>query len=215
MRMVPVIEFHSRPSHSRTWHGSNRHFSSLVTNPESVRSVLTRWDKAWHAPFVFSVDHPSSKKSRRLVALYRQYLTSGRSSLVKICGAVDRPNGRTVKTKYLRVLLSENFQEKPKNVWYSSMVISAFEIKGNHKRIFLKIGQSHFPVLIFYLLCFEVLTDNRKSKISLFFPELCTETLRGLMTSGNWENSNTRPDIINSLIASCTKLACIQRRLII
>jgi hypothetical protein len=35
---------------------------------------------------------------------------------------VDRPNAKTVKIKYLRALLSGNFQANPKNVWYSGWI---------------------------------------------------------------------------------------------
>jgi hypothetical protein len=58
----------------------------------------------------------------RLIPLYLQCLTSCFSVLVKMCGAMDRPNGKSVKIKYLRVLLSGNFQANPKNVWYSGWI---------------------------------------------------------------------------------------------
>ena len=41
-----------------------------------------------------------------------QYFTNGLTTLVKMKGAVDKSNGRTVKTKNFRMLLI--FHEKPR-----------------------------------------------------------------------------------------------------
>ena len=109
--------FQIKPNHSITWHGSHRHLSSLIINPDSCKSDLTRWDKPLqHASRSLSVNHPSSRKSPKLIPLYLQYLTSGFNILVKICGAVDSPNGKTVNTKYLHDLLLGNLHANPKNV---------------------------------------------------------------------------------------------------
>jgi hypothetical protein len=122
-QIVLLKVLQTKTNHSMTWRSSHWHFCSLVINRESAKLDLIILDKTLHASLSLSVNHSSSKKSpRRLIPLYLQCLTSGFSVLVKMCGAVDRPNGKTVKIKYLRALLSGNFQANPKNVWYSGWI---------------------------------------------------------------------------------------------
>ena len=62
---------------------------------------------------VLSIPRPSSKKQAILVELNPQInFTSGLTTLVKTKAAVDKPNGRTVKTKNFTMLLI--FHEKPR-----------------------------------------------------------------------------------------------------
>ena len=52
------------------------------------------------------------KKQAIFMELNLQYFTNGLTTLVKMKGAVDKSNGRTVKTKNFRMLLI--FHEKPR-----------------------------------------------------------------------------------------------------
>ena len=53
---------------------------------------------------VLSIPRPSSKKQAIFMESNLQYSTNGFTILVKTKGAVDKPNGRTVKTKNFMML---------------------------------------------------------------------------------------------------------------
>ena len=101
------------PNQSRTGVGTQMDFSQLGTNPEETKSDLTLrlWEEVtWY-------EGPSPKPSSRYTTIWipscLQWATRGLNSLVKMYGAEERPNGRTLKQKYLTFPLKN--QEKPKN----------------------------------------------------------------------------------------------------
>ena len=63
----------------------------------------------------YSVPRPSSEKQAILIEWNLKNLTKRRTTLVNTKGAVDRPNGRTVKIKCLVVPLKTH--DKPRYVW--------------------------------------------------------------------------------------------------
>ena len=109
---VSLLRLTSMPSQVRTLVGCHTDLSELILKPALVNEFDTKVDFSRAFSKVLSITRPSSKKQAIFVELNLQYFTNGLTTLVKTKGAVDKPNGRTVKTKNFRVLLI--FHEKPR-----------------------------------------------------------------------------------------------------
>ena len=105
----------SRPSQMSCWVGDHWHLSQFGTKPLATRSARTDKDCFVAASNVELAPKPSSKYTTILMALLRQCLTRGLITLVKIYGPVDRPNGKTVNTKYRG--FESNTHANPRNCW--------------------------------------------------------------------------------------------------
>ena len=83
-----------------------------MIKPTLVNEFDTKVDFFRAFSKVLSIPRPSSKKQAIFMELNLQYFTNGLTTLVKMKGAVDKSNGRTVKRKNFRMLLI--FHEKPR-----------------------------------------------------------------------------------------------------
>ena len=102
----------SMPSQGRTLVGCHTHLSELIIKPALVNEFDTKVDFSRAFLKVLSIPRLSSKKQAIFLELNLQYFTNGLTTLVKTKGAVDTPNGRTVKTKNFTMFLI--FHEKPR-----------------------------------------------------------------------------------------------------
>ena len=95
--------------------------------------------------------------------------------------------------------------DDPKNI---HMVVSRFEIKRKNKIVFRKNISNSMQAFTLEFLLKNMEIICLKSNISLFLPELWTETVKGLIISGEIVNSSIRLSCSNSKIASLTKSEC-------
>ena len=96
--IVPRTEFQTSPSQISSWQGCHIHLSLLVSKPASLRSVLIVCDNCKHSAKLDSVSHLSSRHNAILIPCFLQCFCSGFRHLVNINAALNRPNGKTVKT---------------------------------------------------------------------------------------------------------------------
>ena len=109
---VSLLRSTSMPSQVRTLVGYHTDFSELIIKPALVSEFKTKVESSRALSKVLPIPRPSSKKHAIFMELNLQYFTNGLTTLVKTKGAVDKPNGRTVKTKNFTVL--SIFHEKPR-----------------------------------------------------------------------------------------------------
>ena len=107
--MQPSTEFQRMPSQSIYWTGCLIVFSSATINPAAYKSPLVWWDAVCACSRESSIFRPSSKYPTGWKPLLLQRFSNGRSSLIKIYGAVDSPNGSTLNMKYL--ILSYEYKD--------------------------------------------------------------------------------------------------------
>ena len=104
----------NKPSHSTVTCGSQTVFSTLKTPPDLLSESLTNSEKrvacSLHFPYTDSIIN----KIPNWIPLNLQYLTRGLTTFVNMCGLVNNPKGRMVKTKHFVSPLIT--QEKPKYV---------------------------------------------------------------------------------------------------
>ena len=103
---VSLLRSTSMPSQVRTLVGCHTDLSELIIKPALVNEFDTKVDFSRAFSKVLSIRRPSSKKQTIFMESNLQYFNNGLTILVKTKGAVDKPNGRTVKTKNFRMLLS-------------------------------------------------------------------------------------------------------------
>ena len=109
---VSFLRSNSIPSQVRNLVGCHTDLSESVIKPALLNEFDTKTDFYRAFSKVLSIPRPSSKKQAIFMELNLQYFTNGLTTLVKTKGAVDTPNGRTVKTKNFTMFLI--FHEKPR-----------------------------------------------------------------------------------------------------
>ena len=109
---VSLLRSTSILSQVRTLVGCHTDLSELTIKPALVNQFETKVDFSSAFSKMLSIPRPSSKKEAIFMELNLQYFTNGLTTSVKTKGAVDKPNGRTVKTKNFTML--SIFHEKPR-----------------------------------------------------------------------------------------------------
>ena len=113
---VSLLRSTSMPSQVRTLVGCHIDFSELTIKPALVNEFETKVNFSRAFSKVLSIPRPSSKKQVIFMELNLQYFSNGLTTLVKTKGAVDKPNGRTVKTKNFTML--SIFHEKREDIHF-------------------------------------------------------------------------------------------------
>ena len=102
---VSLLRSTSMPNQVRPLVGCYSDLSELIIKPVLVIELDTKVDFSRALLKVLSIPRPSSKNQAIFMELNLRYFTNVLTTFVKTKVAVNKPNGRTVKTKNFRMLL--------------------------------------------------------------------------------------------------------------